>query len=84
MFAIEADSTVFQFHYGTIKSTIKSVDTDNKTAFQFHYGTIKSPRRSRGLQGLFSFQFHYGTIKSYILPLFFQPHPMISIPLWYD
>ncbi len=32
---------VFQFHYGTIKGTIRSSHIGRGNIFQFHYGTIK-------------------------------------------
>ena len=32
---------LFQFHYGTIKSTASANGTLEGTTFQFHYGTIK-------------------------------------------
>ena len=32
----------FQFHYGTIKSSVPVVDDRGEIQFQFHYGTIKS------------------------------------------
>ena len=35
-------TSLFQFHYGTIKSTIAPVTTSPILSFQFHYGTIKS------------------------------------------
>ena len=34
--------TIFQFHYGTIKSVSNSSVMDAANIFQFHYGTIKS------------------------------------------
>ena len=42
----EVSASIFQFHYGTIKSKEKVIILDNSTKFQFHYGTIKSGRRS--------------------------------------
>ena len=33
---------VFQFHYGTIKSTREDLSEYPLHLFQFHYGTIKS------------------------------------------
>ena len=35
-------SPEFQFHYGTIKSILKSAGANTASSFQFHYGTIKS------------------------------------------
>ena len=34
--------TVFQFHYGTIKSELPLYPRYASMLFQFHYGTIKS------------------------------------------
>ena len=34
--------TIFQFHYGTIKSEYASFLEPSVKVFQFHYGTIKS------------------------------------------
>ena len=34
--------SLFQFHYGTIKSLKRRTDAINYFKFQFHYGTIKS------------------------------------------
>ena len=39
---MQPDNTLFQFHYGTIKSFAATTSLDNLTLFQFHYGTIKS------------------------------------------
>ena len=59
----DADISIFQFHYGTIKSSKHRVNNTGIYLFQFHYGTIK--RMLGVLQGIQSmvFQFHYGTIK---------------------
>ena len=37
-----AEQTVFQFHYGTIKSANADIADIGARLFQFHYGTIKS------------------------------------------
>ena len=37
----ERERTVFQFHYGTIKSPEFDKAVDECLLFQFHYGTIK-------------------------------------------
>ena len=39
---MQPDNTLFQFHYGTIKSQTFFVYPVNWWKFQFHYGTIKS------------------------------------------
>ena len=56
--------TIFQFHYGTIKSYYQSSTGKPSTFFQFHYGTIKRAGNEKRRQYLELFQFHYGTIKS--------------------
>ena len=37
----EVKAPKFQFHYGTIKSTMRNFVKKSSTVFQFHYGTIK-------------------------------------------
>ena len=61
--------SVFQFHYGTIKSSARLVRNDFGRRFQFHYGTIKSVCLLYFTRYRRWFQFHYGTIKS-------------SVPVW--
>ncbi len=39
--AKELQSSVFQFHHGTIKSASSILITDTTVLFQFHHGTIK-------------------------------------------
>ena len=56
--------SLFQFHYGTIKSSGVVGEAINLYKFQFHYGTIKSFVNEAGRIVIFAFQFHYGTIKS--------------------
>jgi len=34
--------TLFQFHFGTIRSVIDSANTNSLSKFQFHFGTIRS------------------------------------------
>ncbi len=53
----------FQFHYGTIKSTIIKLQPKVFILFQFHYGTIKRIQFHNGAKPFNEFQFHYGTIK---------------------
>ncbi len=33
--------SIFQFHYGTIESHARTIDTTGQHTFQFHYGTIE-------------------------------------------
>ena len=56
--------TKFQFHYGTIKSSISIKNSFSNSLFQFHYGTIKRSFTGKNLCHTSKFQFHYGTIKS--------------------
>ena len=59
-------TSLFQFHYGTIKSLIRANISNILPRFQFHYGTIKSID-TRGYPYVeIAFQFHYGTIKSFM------------------
>ena len=59
-------TTIFQFHYGTIKSGISRENEFHDVAFQFHYGTIKSQHVTPSWTSITIFQFHYGTIKRLI------------------
>ena len=43
-FANERLLDIFQFHYGTIKSSSSTISYSQRSKFQFHYGTIKSIR----------------------------------------
>ena len=54
---------LFQFHYGTIKSTAYCLAAYCLLPFQFHYGTIKSSSNKKTRIAKILFQFHYGTIK---------------------
>ena len=68
MFALQADSSVFQFHYGTIKSLSQPDCIRIRPKFQFHYGTIKREIYRMGRENRIGFQFHYGTIKRDMQP----------------
>ena len=44
--AAQKERYLFQFHYGTIKSSSTGSISFNSQGFQFHYGTIKSLKGS--------------------------------------
>ena len=56
-------TSIFQFHYGTIKRLTELSKQHEELWFQFHYGTIKSKPQTIQIVFPSEFQFHYGTIK---------------------
>ena len=59
------DSLIFQFHYGTIKSTLAESDNINGTNFNSTMVRLKDTENKTYLYINLQFQFHYGTIKSF-------------------
>jgi len=55
---------IFQFQYGSIKSTGKDGEQVDVIIFQFQYGSIKSLFLKCLSKELPKFQFQYGSIKS--------------------
>ena len=74
---------VFQFHYGTIKRSLRSLQA-NRLLFYFNSTMVrlKEAHVQKG-HAFQEFQFHYGTIKSQSSGADYL-HNNISIPLWYD
>ena len=64
MAAGAAAGSAFQFHKGTIKTTVSPLVYDVFFLFQFHKGTIKTVEENLYLYLIHSFQFHKGTIKT--------------------
>ena len=54
----------FQFHNGTIKTILMSVNDTYLKIFQFHNGTIKTESCTMSTSKPSAFQFHNGTIKT--------------------
>ena len=54
---------MFQFQYGTIKSSLRVRGYHKIIKFQFQYGTIKRNTPKKSLADVPRFQFQYGTIK---------------------
>ena len=77
--------TVFQFHYGTIKSCGQMlIERLLLQDFNSTMVRLKEVVNTALTGGTSSFQFHYGTIKSL---LWLEKDTLInniSIPLWYD
>ena len=53
-----------QFHYGSIKTVMKSIKDLISTVSQFHYGSIKTNWPGSTLEEWEKSQFHYGSIKT--------------------
>ena len=75
---------LFQFHYGTIKSDVRTFRIQSVHLFQFHYGTIKSDH------GDGTYSYLSDDFNSTMVRLKGSAHKLqmtnctISIPLWYD
>ena len=63
-FQVTTGTSLFQFHYGSIKRVGVVIASYKASKFQFHYGSIKSVSVSNSLCNSIIFQFHYGSIKS--------------------
>ena len=55
---------IFQFHKGTIKTSILLFLSRQSIIFQFHKGTIKTKPKMLREPSAVKFQFHKGTIKT--------------------
>ncbi|GEM_PF-1322835 len=55
----------FQFHYGSVKSSPRTIPLKRPWRFQFHYGSVKRPMPSMAASSANRFQFHYGSVKSF-------------------
>ena len=65
-FKASAPSTIpiFQFHKGTIRTSVISSNTFHVQIFQFHKGTIRTHSCDATVYNLSVFQFHKGTIRT--------------------
>ncbi len=79
-----ADTILFQFQYGAIKSIPASVSMAQAIIFQFQYGAIKSFLINGGKSALVEFQFQYGAIKRLASCCNDRSLARISIPIWCD
>ena len=59
---------IFQFHKGTIRTTLQSCTRKRKQEFQFHKGTIRTSGVREPCKGGSRFQFHKGTIRTLNYP----------------
>ena len=77
---IAQNGRLFQFHYGTIKRTVKTGRTADRVHFNSTMVRLKVNGKPICLTCPYQFQFHYGTIKSSpmngtkLYPLLFQFH----------
>ena len=62
--------SLFQFHKGTIRTSLLAVHTYLTNVFQFHKGTIRTKPDETNENSLFIFQFHKGTIRTTLALLF--------------
>ncbi len=53
----------FQFHYGSVKSSVTLDYFTFPYIFQFHYGSVKRAIANNYKFRLAEFQFHYGSVK---------------------
>ena len=53
-----------QFHYGSIKTTVKNGIEVYSPLSQFHYGSIKTKLSNGYILKFWWSQFHYGSIKT--------------------
>ena len=73
-----------QFHYGSIKTSLKDLLNNVVDASQFHYSSIKTQFRTETFKRIFKSQFHYGSIKTVPCVINGFPIRTTSIPLWFD
>jgi len=66
---IQGFQAAFQFHYGSVKSILKSLNAPLLRKFQFHYGSVKSRLQVAFAYDEVKFQFHYGSVKSFLMNL---------------
>ena len=55
---------VFQFHKGTIRTSVAQVSRPKENKFQFHKGTIRTSFSHFRWSNTQVFQFHKGTIRT--------------------
>ena len=82
-FPPEVFHSLFQFHYGTIKSLRKYFSEQLHRSFNSTMVRLKGTD-NYGTAYFIEFQFHYGTIKRLPDHLLAVLLNVVSIPLWYD
>ena len=75
---------LFQFHYGTIKSSVGMELLPIQAYFNSTMVRLKDATTVSKYDYTLLFQFHYGTIKRNCASLRRPRFEIISIPLWYD
>jgi len=55
--------SLFQFHYGSVKSEVVKKKYVLMCLFQFHYGSVKRLVTPTQREAHVLFQFHYGSVK---------------------
>jgi len=74
----------FQFHSGSIQTSIKDSVGGGGGGFQFHSGSIQTLGINGPSGAAQMFQFHSGSIQTRKVALEQLRNGAVSIPLWFD